>query len=348
MAYTSGKLTKNLVRTLGTGRHGDGNGLYLVVDPSGARRWIVRVTVKGQRNRQGKPNRTDFGLGGADIITLTVARERALEYRRLAKQGLNPKYHRDKEVPCFEEVARQVHIERLPTWKNPKHGQQWINTLADYAFPKIGRMPVSDIDQPEILQVLSPIWTEKHETARRVAQRMKAVLDVARSRGYREGENPVTVVMDARVLPRVKAKVKHHNAMRWQDVPAFYAQLSQQSGMAAKALMLTCLTGCRTSEVLQAVWEEFDFDELIWTIPEERTKTGTEHRVPLTDQMMGIVEPLKALRSECVFEGQRRHKPLSNMSMLMLLQRMEIEGVTVHGFRSAFRDWAAEVGNHPR
>ena len=348
MAYTSGKLTKNLVRTLGPGRHGDGNGLYLVVDPSGARRWIVRVTVEGQRNRQGKPNRTDFGLGGADIITLTVARERALEYRRLAKQGLNPKYHKDQDVPCFEEVARQVHIERLPTWKNPKHGQQWINTLADYAFPKIGRMPVSDIDQPEILQVLSPIWTTKHETARRVAQRMKAVLDVARSHGYREGENPVTVVMDARVLPRVKAKVKHHNAMRWQDVPAFYAQLAAQSGMAAKALMFTCLTGCRTSEVLQAVWEEFDFDDLIWTIPDERTKTGAEHRVPLTDQMLEIIEPLKALRSECVFEGQRRHKPLSNMSMLMLLRRMEIEGVTVHGFRSAFRDWAAEESQMPR
>ena len=174
--------------------------------------------------------------------------------------------------------------------------------------------------------MLSPIWTEKHETARRVAQRMKAVLDVARSRGYREGENPVAVVMDARVLPRVKAKVKHHNAMRWQDVPAFYAQLSQQSGMAAKALMFTCLTGCRTSEVLQAVWEEFDFDDLIWTIPEERTKTGAEHRVPLTDQMLAIIEPLKALRSECVFEGQRRHKPLSNMSMLMLLRRMNIDG----------------------
>lgn len=348
MAYTSGILTKNLVRTLGPGRHGDGNGLYLVVDPSGARRWIVRVTVKGQRNRQGKPNRTDFGLGGADIITLTVARERALEYRRLAKQGLNPKYHRDKEVPCFEEIARQVHIERLPTWKNPKHGQQWINTLADYAFPKIGGLPVSEIDQPEVLQVLSPIWTEKHETARRVAQRMKAVLDVARSCFFRENENPVTVVMDARVLPRVKAKVKHHNAMRWQDLPAFYAKLSSQSGTAAKALMFTCLTGCRTSEVLQAIWDEFDFDELTWTIPEARTKTGSEHRVPLTAQMLEIIDPLKTLRANCVFEGQRRHKPLSNMSMLMLLRRMKIEGVTVHGFRSAFRDWAPEVGNHLR
>lgn len=348
MAYLAGKLTKNLVRTLGSGRHGDGNGLYLVVDPSGARRWIVRVRVKGQRNRQGKPMRTDFGLGGADVVTLNVARERALEYRRLAKQGLNPKYHRDQDVPCFEEVARQVHIERLPTWKNPKHGQQWINTLADYAFPKIGRMPVSDIDQPEILQVLSPIWTEKHETARRVAQRMKAVLDVARSRGYREGENPVTVVMDARVLPRVKVKVKHHNAMRWQDVPAFYARLSEQRGTAASALMFTCLTACRTGETLNASWDEFSFDDLLWIIPPERTKTGAEHRVPLTAQMLEILEPLKALRSECVFEGQRRHKPLSNMSMLMLLRRMGVENVTVHGFRSAFRDWASEKGDTPR
>ncbi len=177
---------------------------------------------------------------------------------------------------------------------------------------------------------------------------MKAVLDVARSRGYREGENPVTVVMDARVLPRVKAKVKHHNAMRWQDVPAFFAQLSEQKGTAARALMFTCLTACRTGEILHASWDEFSFDDLLWIIPPERTKTGAGHRVPLTAQMLEVLEPLKALRSECVFEGQRRHKPLSNMSMLMLLRRMGVENVTVHGFRSAFRDWASEKGNAPR
>lgn len=185
MAVLSGKLTKNLVRTLGPGRHGDGSGLYLVVDPSGARRWIVRFTVKGQRNREGKPLRTDFGLGGADVVTLNEARDRALEYRRLAKQGINPRYNGRQEIPCFEEIARQVHIERLPTWKNPKHGQQWINTLAEYAFPKIGRLPVSEVGQPEVLQVLLPVWTEKHETAKRLAQRIKAVLDVAKSKGFR-------------------------------------------------------------------------------------------------------------------------------------------------------------------
>jgi hypothetical protein len=199
----SGKLTKNLVENLGAGRHGDGNGLYLVVDPSGARRWIVRVVVKGAKNKKGAPLRTDFGLGGADIVTINQARERALEYRRMAKQGLNPRFNAHREVPTFEEFAQQVHIERMPTWKNAKHGQQWINTLRDYAFPKIGRMPLDSIDQPEVMMCLSPIWTEKHETARRLAQRIKTVLDVARSKGFRSGENPVTAIKDAGALPSV-------------------------------------------------------------------------------------------------------------------------------------------------
>ena len=348
MAHLSGKLTKKLVENLGTGRHGDGGGLYLVVDPSGARRWIVRVTVKGQRNKKGAPLRTDFGLGGADVVTLNQARERALEYRRMARQGLNPRYNAKRDIPTFAEFAQQVHIERLPTWKNAKHGQQWINTLRDYAFPKIGRMPVDSIDQPEVLMCLSPIWIEKHETAKRVAQRLKVVLDVAKSKGFRSGENPVTAIKDAGVLPKVKAKVKHHKAMAWQDVPAFYADLQTRSAMAAKALMFTCLTGSRTGEVLGAKWDEMDFDAGLWTVPAERMKTDTPHRVPLTPAMLAIIEPLKAMQSEYVFEGQKRHRPLSNMAMLMLLRRMGIEGVTVHGFRSTFRDWASEVANAPR
>jgi integrase len=344
----SGKLTKKLVENLGSGRHGDGNGLYLVVDPSGARRWIVRVVVKGQKNKKGAPLRTDFGLGGADIVTINQARERALEYRRMAKQGLNPRFNACQEVPTFEEVAQQVHIDRLPTWKNAKHGQQWINTLRDYAFPKIGRMPIDSIDQPEVLMCLSPIWTEKHETARRLSQRIKTVLDVAKSKGLRSGENPVTAIRDAKVLPKVTAKPKHHKAMRYQDVPAFYADLQRRNAMAAKALMFTCLTGSRTGEVLGMRWDELDFEAQIWTCPEERMKTGSDHRVPLTDEMLSILAPLKDMQSEMVFEGQKRHKPLSNMSMLMLLRRMSFEGVTVHGFRSTFRDWASEVANAPR
>jgi len=348
MVHLSGKLTKKLVENLGTGRHGDGNGLYLVVDPSGARRWIVRVVVKGQKNKKGAPLRTDFGLGGADIVTLPQARDRALEYRRMAKQGLNPRFNAKQETPTFEEVAQQVHIERLPTWKNAKHGQQWINTLRDYAFPKIGRMPVDSIGQPEALMCLSPIWTEKHETARRLAQRIKTVLDVAKSKGFRSGENPITEIKDAKVLPKVMAKPKHHKAMKWQDIPAFYAELKTRDAMAARALMFTCLTGSRTAEVLGIRWDEIDLEARLWTCPAERMKTGEAHRVPLTDEMLAIIEPLQAMASEYVFEGQKRHRPLSNMSMLMLLRRMKVEGVTVHGFRSTFRDWASEVANAPR
>lgn len=347
MALT-GKLTKKLVENLGTGRHGDGGGLYLVVDPSGARRWIVRVVVKGQRNAKGAPLRTDFGLGGADIVTLNQARDRALEYRRMAKQGLNPRFNASRAIPTFEEVARQVHIDRMPTWKNEKHGAQWINTLRDYAFPKIGRMPVDSLGQPEVLMCLSPIWTEKHETARRLSQRIKIVLDVAKSKGFRSGENPVTAIHEAQVLPKVKAKPKHHKAMVWQTVPAFYADLKTRDAMAAKALMFTCLTGSRTSEVLGMKWDEVDTEARLWTCPADRMKGGVVHRVPLTDEMLAIIEPLRAMQSDYVFEGQRRHKPLSNMAMLMLLRRMQVEGVTVHGFRSTFRDWASEWANAPR
>jgi integrase len=344
----SGKLTKKLVENLGAGRHGDGGGLYLVVDPSGARRWIVRVVVKGQRNLKGAPLRTDFGLGGADVVTLNQARDRALEYRRMAKSGLNPRFNAKREIPCFEEIAGQVHIDRMPTWKNAKHGAQWINTLRDYAFPKIGRMPIDSIGQPEVLMCLSPIWTEKHETARRLAQRIKIVLDVAKSKGFRSGENPVTAIHDAQVLPKVKVKVQHHKAMAWQAVPAFYADLRTRNAMSAKSLMFTCLTGSRTSEVLKAQWGEFDFEALLWTCPADRMKGGDLHRVPLTDEMLAIIEPLRAIQSDYVFEGQKRHTPLSNMAMLMLLRRMQAESVTIHGFRSTFRDWASENTDFPR
>jgi len=348
MAHVTGKLTKKLVENLGTGRHGDGGGLYLVVKPSGTRSWIVRVVVQGQRNNKGAPLRTDFGLGGADIITLNQARIRALEYRRMAKQGLNPRFNAKQEIPTFEEIAQQVHIDRMPTWKNAKHGQQWINTLRDYAFPKIGRMPIDSIGQPEVLMCLSPIWTEKHETAKRLAQRIKIVIDVAKSKGFREGENPVTSIKDAQVLPKVKAKAKHHAAMKWQDVPSFFDDLRNREAMAAKALMFTCLTGSRTGEVLGMRWDEIDIEARLWTCPAERMKTANEHRVPLTEDMLAIIEPLKAMASKYVFEGQKRNAPLSNMAMLMLLRRMKVEGATVHGFRSTFRDWASEVANAPR
>lgn len=266
----------------------------------------------------------------------------------MAKQGLNPRFNARQEIPTFEEIALQVHIDRMPTWKNAKHGQQWIITLRDYAFPKIGRMPVDSIDQPEVLMCLSPIWTEKHETARRLAQRLKIVLDVAKAKGFRSGENPVSAIKEARGLPKVVTKPVHHKAMDWRDVPAFYADLSTRKALSAQALRFTCLTGLRTGEVLGAKWEEMDLNALIWTIPAARMKMGDAHRVPLTPEMVAIVAPLRAMESRYVFEGQKRHQPLSNMSMLMLLRRMQIEDATVHGFRSTFRDWASEVANAPR
>jgi len=308
----------------------------------------VRVVVKGQRNSKGAPLRTDFGLGGASVVTLPEAREKALEYRRLAKAGLNPRYNAARYIPSFEDVARQVHVDRLPTWKNAKHGAQWITTLENYAFPVIGRRSVADIGQPEVLACLSPIWTSKPETARRLAQRIGTVLEVARSKGFRTGENPVTAIRGAKVLPKVAGKAKHHDAMVWRAVPAFYAALRARDAIAAKALMFTCLTGSRTSEALGATWQEFDLEKRLWTVPAARMKGGVSHRVPLTEAMLEIVEPLKALNSNVVFEGQKRHRPLSNMAMLMLLRRMGVHGVTVHGFRSTFRDWAAEVAKAPR
>ena len=247
-------------------------------------------------------------------------------------------------------MAEHVQLERLPTWRSEKHGRQWLKTIQDHAFPKIGALLVSDIGQPEVLSVLSRIWTSKHETARRLAQRIKSILDVAKSKGFRAGENPVSEINNANVLPKVGKKHVHHLAMAWQDVPDFYADLKTRNAMAAKALRFTCLTGSRTGEVLGMKWPEVDVEARLWTCPAERMKTDNDHRVPLTDEMLAIIEPLRAMQSEYVFEGQKRHNPLSNMSMLMLmlLRRMKIAGVTVHGFRSTFRDWASEVANAPR
>ena len=182
---------------------------------------------------------------------------------------MTPRFNAQCDIPTFDEFAQQVHIDRMPTWKNAKHGQQWINTLRDYAFPIIGCMPLDSIDQPEVMMCLSPIWTEKHETARRLSQRIKAVLDVAKSKGFRSGENPVTAIKDAGVLPKVKAKVKHHKAMRWQDAPAIYADLKSRIAMAANALRFTCLTGSRMNEVS---CDEIDLDARLWTCPDARLK----------------------------------------------------------------------------
>lgn len=341
MVHLTGKLTSKKVDSLNeVGRYGDGGGLYLVVTLSGAKSWILRTVIKNKR--------TDIGLGGLAYTSLQDARKKAQELRAVARNGGDPRFSRQKVIPTFAELANTIYLERLPTWKNPKHASQWMNTLEAYAFPQIGDMSVDVIDSQDVLKVLSPIWTEKHETARRVMQRIGAVLDVAKAKKFRSGENPIQEIKALKVLAKVKPSEKHHGAMRWQDLPSFWEQLSAQNNMSALALQFTILTAARTSEALNMTWDEVD--GATWTIPLERMKNGKEHQVPLCAIAMDILSKLKGISPSFVFEGQTRGKPLSNMAMENVLRRMAMKkhGITVHGFRSTFRDWSSEVAKAPR
>lgn len=332
---------RNLVQP---GRYSDGNGLYLVVDPSGAKRWLLRTVVHNRRR--------DIGLGSAQVVSLAEAREQAIAYRKLARAGGDPLAEKRKVrivIPTFADAAKTVHTEHEASWKNQKHINQWINTLNDYVVPHIGDRRVDDISTPDILKVLSPIWLTKPETARRVRQRIRTVLDWAKAAGFRTGENPVDGV--GKGLPKQSDRKEHHAALAYADVPAFItslreAALSEQTHLAFEFLILTA---ARTSEVLQATWAEFDKNFQVWLIPAERMKAKREHRVPLAPRCAEILKRAKELAgdSSYVFPGRSPKKPLSNMVFLMALRRMERD-VTAHGFRSAFRDWAAEQTNFPR
>lgn len=345
MAHLSGKLTKRRVEQLNAGKYADGNGLYLVVDPSGARRWVLRATLRNLQTTVGKLKRIELGLGGASWIDLPTARAKALELRRIAKEGKDPRLADGRDIPTFEVMARQVHAANLPTWKNAKHEAQFINTLRDYAFPILAAMRVDQIGQPEVLRCIEPIWTKKHETARRVMQRIGKVIDVAKSKGFREGDNPVATIRNANVFLKVGGKTEHHAALPWKELPAFISDLSKRTGTAARALEFAILTAAHISETLGATWEEFDLESRLWTIPAERMKAKRDHDVPLSDAATAILEmQRKVSRGDYVFEGQTAAKPLSNMSMTMLLRRMKREDLTVHGFRSTFRDWCGDNG----
>lgn len=326
------------------GRYADGNGLYLVVDESGAKRWLLRVMVQGKRR--------DIGLGGLSVVSLAEAREKALEYRKLARSGGDPlavKRAASIVIPTFKAAAESVHAEREATWKNAKHGQQWINTLVQYAYPVLGDIRVDRIDTPDILRVLSPIWISKPETARRIRQRMGAVMDWAKAAGHRTGDNPVEGV--SRGLPKQATKDNHHQALPYQDVPQFIAAIkASDSGEIAKlSFEFLILTATRTSETLLAAWDEFDMDAALWTIPEERMKAKRPHRVPLGTRALEILARAKefASGSPFVFPGRDIKKPQSNMVFLKMIRTME-SPTTAHGFRSSFRDWAAETTAFPR
>jgi integrase len=325
------------------GRYADGNGVYLIVEPSGAKRWMLRIVVQGRRR--------DIGLGGAQIVSLAEAREQAHNLRKIARTGGDPVAERKTKagVPTFAEAARQVHAERAAAWSNKKHAAQWINTLTDYVFPVFGDRPVNQIDTPDVLRALSPIWLNKPETARRLRQRIRAVFDWAKAAGFRSGENPVEGVVKG--LPKQPDRENHHAALPYADVPQFIKDLrgSDASEPVKLAFEFLILTATRTSEVLEAPWKEFDIQSALWTIPKPRTKTKKRaHRVPLSPRCLKILERAKLLasNSEYVFPGQSLTRPLSDMVFLMTLRRMELE-ITAHGFRSTFKDWASERTNFP-
>lgn len=319
------------------GRYSDGEGLILDLKGPGRGHWVVRVQYAGKRR--------DIGLGSLDSLGLADARAAAGEIRRQARSGIDPLAERRREkvvVPTFEDAAKAVHAEHQAAWKNGKHQAQWINTLETYAFPKLGSQLVSEIEGPAIRDVLAPIWLAKPETARRVRQRIGAVLDWSYAKGYRASEAPMRSL--SRGLPRQPRKDGHFAAMPFSDLPAFLLRLRQRSSVTRLALEFLILTAARSGEVRGACWSEIDQTEKIWRIPAERMKAGKEHRVPLSDAALEVLKRVSRFKSglsDLIFPGQKPKKPLSDMTLLKVLQVMEVP-VTVHGFRSTFRDWCAE------
>lgn len=346
MARLVKRLNPLKVKSLTTpGLHPDGNNLYLSVTPTGSKSW--RLIYKWQRRR------TELGLGPAGPVSLADARAKADEAARLRAQGIDPKQHWRSEPVVAEDntfgaVATEFIADRKAGWKNAKHRQQWENTLKTYAKP-IWDKSVAEVKVDDVLSILRPIWTEKPETAQRLRGRIETVLDAAKVRGLRSGENPATWRGNLQLLlsKQRKGPKKHHAAMPHTQVPAFMGELAKAKGLAASALELLIHTAARTSEVLNATWAEFDLEQKIWTIPGDRMKAGKEHRVPLTDQALAALSTLPR-RGDFPFAGSRKDKPLSNMAMAMVLRRMGLEHFTVHGFRSSFRDWAADVAQAPR
>jgi integrase len=344
-------LTAVKVKNAPPGRHADGGGLQLLVKESGARSWVYRFMLRGKSR--------DIGLGpaaGVGAISLSAARDLADALRVKVKSGVDPLEERQQATAealaaaqaakvagvTFKAMAETHIAANKDSWRNAKHKQQWENTLKTYAYPVIGDLPVAEVDTPHVLKVLEPIWRDKAETASRLRGRIETVLDSAKARGYRQGENPARWRGHlAQILPaRTKLSRGHHKAMHYAAVPAFVADLGEREALAALALEFVILTAARSGEVIGARWGEVDLAKAVWTVPAERMKAGREHRVPLSPRAVGILEQAKQFDGDYVFAATRK-KPLSSMAMAMLLRRMK-QDVTVHGFRSAFRDWAAE------
>lgn len=356
MAREIGKLSALAVsRAKEPGMYCDGGGLFLRVGPTGARSWVFRYMLARKRR--------DMGLGPLHAFSLAEARVRAQECRKLLADGIDPLAAREAARDAARlEAARAISFRQCaeayieahaPGWKNAKHGDQWRNTLAAYAYPVIGELPVNTVDTGLVMKVLEPVWSTKTETASRVRGRMEAVLDWATVRGHRQGDNPARWRghLDHLLPARSKVqRVEHHAALPYEEIGDFMAELRGQGGTSAKALELLILTATRTSETIGATWAEIDLAAKAWTIPAARMKAGREHRVPLSPRAVDLLtEMKKAGQGDAyVFPGPKPKSSLSNMALLALLKRMGRTDLTAHGFRSTFRDWCAERTSFPR
>ena len=354
MARTINKLTALAVsQAKRRGYYGDGGGLFLQVSAGGAKSWVFRFKVDGKLR--------EMGLGPTHTISLAEAREKALGCRKARLDGRDPIDERKAsrlaakldaaKAMTFRACAERYIAAHKAGWRNPKHAAQWPATLGTYVYPVMGALPVQAVDVGLVLKAIESIWTTKPETAGRVRGRIESVLDWAAARGYRQGENPARWRGHLENLLPQKAKVRrveHHAALPYVEIAGFMAALRQQEGIAARALEFAILTAARTGEVIGARWEEISLAEKLWTVPGERMKAGKEHRVPLSAPALAILDDLAKVREgEFVFPGGRRGRPISNMAMLMTLRRMKRDDLTAHGFRSSFRDWAAERTTFP-
>lgn len=343
-------LTAAKIRNIkSAGTYFDGAGLRLQVTKAGGKTWIFRFQMNSRTR--------EMGLGSFKDLTLKQAREKAGDMRALARQGIDPIAHRkalqhetaDANIWTFDKCAAAYIDAHAHGWSNDKHVAQWRSTMKQYCSPVFGNLPVSAVDTGLVMQAIEPLWQTRTETASRVRGRVENILSWAIVRGYREGPNPalwrghLSMLLPARSKVQ---KVRHHPAMAYQDVAAFIAEIRDKQSISAKALQFTILTACRTKEIIGARREEIDGN--IWTIPPERMKATREHRVPLSEQALELLDSLPVTEG-WLFPSIRYNKPISNMAMLKFLKTdMQRPGLTVHGFRSSFRDWCAEQTNYPR
>ncbi|CUI38580.1 Prophage CP4-57 integrase [Achromobacter xylosoxidans] len=349
-------LSELKIKHAGEGMHSDGDGLYLQVSSTGAKSWIFRY----QLNRR----RREMGLGALTAVPAKEARKKAIKARALLADGIDPVDNRERMLAELSErdardraqqvtfkAAAETYIKaNRAGWKNSKHLQQWENTLATYAYPVFGSVPVGEVDDAAVLKVLQPIWETKTETASRLRGRIECILDAAKARKLRQGENPARWRghLD-KLLPKPAkvAKVRHHPAMPYGELSEFVADLRAVDGVSALAVEFLIYTAARSGEVLRATWDEFAQDGTLWSISGDRMKAGRVHRVPLSEAAQEVLKRAKGIaQSQWVFPGVRSGQPMTDMSLTMLLRRMR-PGYTVHGFRSSFRDWAAEQTEYP-